>query len=424
MRTAIVHTLFVALALTSVIACRDQKDLVGPRVGKPNAAILSGGGLGGLPSFPQPTDLMEISAGDYHTCVRRRDGQIYCWGWNQQHQTGDSSGALCGIYPASIPCTPLPVRVRLPLGNGTSIPSIRVTTGGRHTCALDTLKTAWCWGANDNGQVGIGSTSPTVAIPTRVAGTQTTFYALTAGGDATCGSVVGLWCWGQYPQGPWPAPRTPNFIPSSALNPIVLTSSDFCGYSGSGQWLCWGGNGSGQLAADPATNPTVTPQIIHAIDGATHVSLSGGGDMCVDQPSGVTQCFGRNAVQSNVPPLPTFGLLGNPSFTGTNSFVGQTSGPFHGIAVNQYHACALDANGNAFCWGVNDDAQLGNGTQQGSSIPQMVLGGLTFKALAVGREHTCAISNDNHVYCWGDNFLGELGAWTPGQTSGIPVKAM
>jgi alpha-tubulin suppressor-like RCC1 family protein len=54
----------------------------------------------------------------------------------------------------------------------------------------------------------------------------------------------------------------------------------------------------------------------------------------------------------------------------------------------------------------------------------MVLGGLTFKALAVGRTHTCGITTNNHVWCWGDNYVGEIGAPTPGQTTGIPVKAM
>ena len=418
MQRSFVHIAMAALTIISLAACTDHQELLAPR--KPNAAIMIGGG-GGIPQFPSPTDLMEITAGDHHTCVRRRDGQIYCWGMNWHHQTGDTLSSSC----SGIACTPSPVRVRLPLGNGTSIPSIRVTAGSEHTCALDTLKTAWCWGMNDYGQVGVGSNSPTIAIPTRVAGTQTTFYALAAGGEATCGSTVGLWCWGRYPQGPYPYPRTPNFMPASALNPLVVSAADICGNSGGGQWVCWGANGSGQLGVDPAITtslPYFSP--MPAINGATNVSLSGGGDLCADQPSGVTQCFGRNTVQSQTAPLPTFGLLGNPNFTATNSFLPQTSGAFHGIVVNQDHACALDSFGNAFCWGVNDFADLGNGTQQGSSTPQMVLGGLTFKALAVGRWHTCGITTDNHVWCWGDNYVGEIGAPTPGQTTGVPVKAM
>jgi hypothetical protein len=423
MQRSFVHFAMAALMIISLAACTDHRELLAPT--RPNAATsIGGGGLGGPPPFTSPTDLMEISAGNNHTCVRRRDGQIYCWGMNLHHQTGDTSNTFCGLYPPSIPCTPLPVRVRLPLGNGTSIPSTRVTAGWEHTCALDTLKTAWCWGLNDNGQTGIGSNSPTVPIPTRVAGSQTAFNALSAGGNGTCGSVVGLWCWGSYPQASYPYPRTPNFMIASALNPLVVSDADICGNSGGGQWVCWGGNGSGQLGVDPATTtsiPYFSPA--PAINGATNVSLYSG-DMCVDQPTGVTQCFGRNTVASSVPPLPTFGLLGNPSFTGTNSFVPQTSGAFHGIVVSSDHACALDSFGNAFCWGVNDSGDLGNGTQQGSSTPQMVLGGLTFKALAVGRTHTCGITTNNHVWCWGDNYVGEIGAPTPGQTTGIPVKAM
>lgn len=425
MRRSFIQLAIAALAIISLAACTDShRELLAPT--KANVASLCGlpSGCPNPPPLTSPTDLMEITAGNYHTCVRRRDGQIYCWGMNLRHQTGDSSGALCGLYPASIPCTPLPFRVRLPLGNGTSIPSIRVTTGWEHTCALDTLKTAWCWGSNDNGQVGIGSSLPTVPIPTRVAGKQTTFNALTAGGYGTCGSVVGLWCWGSYPQGPSPSPRIPNFMMASALNPLVVSDADICGNSGGGQWVCWGSNSSGQLGFDTLTTQTVPYfSSIPAISGATNVSLYSG-DMCVDQPTGVTQCFGHNMVASQVPPMPSFGLLGNPNFTGKNTFTPQTSGAFHGIVVSYEHACALDSFGNAFCWGVGDSGELGNGAQQGSSTPQMVLGGLTFKALAVGRTHSCGITNDNHVWCWGDNLYGEIGAATPGQTTGVPVKAM
>jgi alpha-tubulin suppressor-like RCC1 family protein len=92
------------------------------------------------------------------------------------------------------------------------------------------------------------------------------------------------------------------------------------------------------------------------------------------------------------------------------------------VTTGQYHACALDPNGAAYCWGNGNWGQLGNGLNasgyaDSSVYPVAVRGGLRFKALAAGQLHTCGISTDNHVYCWGSNYNGELGTGykSPGQ---------
>jgi alpha-tubulin suppressor-like RCC1 family protein len=81
----------------------------------------------------------------------------------------------------------------------------------------------------------------------------------------------------------------------------------------------------------------------------------------------------------------------------------------HAVALSSNHACGLDASNTAWCWGVNDVGQLGNGSTQGSTAIVAVAGGHTYRSLAVGRNHTCGIGTDNHVYCWGDNYYGQLG---------------
>lgn len=409
----------LALAIASLAACTDQRDMLAPH--KPNAMYTPPFGGGGIIQIPRPTDLMEITAGEYHTCVRRRNGSVYCWGENIQHQVGVANTGSC-FYSGSIPCVPQPTVVLMPLPSGGYAVAAHITAGAEHTCALDTLKTAWCWGSNSDGQIGKGSGGD-AQLPVAVSGVS--FFSLGAGGNATCGSSIwaGLYCWGRYPLGPAQSPYSPTFIPFSfAMRPLVVSADHVCGNGGSNQWYCWGANSDGQLAADPATSPTLsffTP--VHLFDGSPNVAV-GSAVTCADQASGVVQCVGFNLVQSTRDTT-HFGLLGNPSFMGRFTFLPQTPGALHGVAVNGSHACALDGSGNAWCWGLGDSGQLGNATFQGSTAPVMVLGGHTFQALAVGRDHSCGIGTDNHVYCWGDNTMGQLGTGSWSWPANTPVAA-
>jgi alpha-tubulin suppressor-like RCC1 family protein len=73
------------------------------------------------------------------------------------------------------------------------------------------------------------------------------------------------------------------------------------------------------------------------------------------------------------------------------------------------HACAVALDGRAFCWGRNDQGQLGDGTLSDRRTPTAVLGGLTFVAIAAGDFHTCGITTLGQAYCWGLNQFGALG---------------
>ena len=70
-------------------------------------------------------------------------------------------------------------------------------------------------------------------------------------------------------------------------------------------------------------------------------------------------------------------------------------------------------SGKAYCWGYNDEGQLGNNTTTDSSVPVAVdtsgvLAGATVTAITAGYGHTCAVA-DGKAYCWGDNHAGQLG---------------
>ncbi len=150
-------------------------------------------------------------------------------------------------------------------------------------------------------------------------------------------------------------------------------------------------------ASGTATGSTITVTVTCSI-------LIAGGEQftCAVNTAGAVYCWGLN---SN-------GQLGNG--TETRSFVpvpvtGLSSGVVQ-ITAGQQFACALTSAGAVMCWGANSDGQLGNGTKTDSDVPVQVAT-LTsgVAAISAGHYHVCAILTSGGAVCWGDNGEGELG---------------
>lgn len=88
--------------------------------------------------------VIDLSVGGHHTCVRVRDGSTLCWGDDRHGQLGD--GEPFGLHSST------PVRV----SSRERFESI-VPGQGTHACALTPAGAAYCWGNNLAGQLGIGS---------------------------------------------------------------------------------------------------------------------------------------------------------------------------------------------------------------------------------------------------------------------------
>jgi len=110
----------------------------------------SGGlGIGALDSsrFP-PTPVVggltfqALALGDQHSCGRRSDGSVYCWGNNAEGAVGDGTQTNRTSPVATL--------------GGLTFASI--TAGARHTCGLTVEGEAWCWGDDYFGQLGDGRT--------------------------------------------------------------------------------------------------------------------------------------------------------------------------------------------------------------------------------------------------------------------------
>ena len=258
---------------------------------------------------------------------------------------------LSGNAPQGIGSS-TPAACPLPPANGWA--SITALTD--HACALARDGTAHCWGRNDEGELGDGTTTSR-STPTPVAGIAAgaaapRFRSLSAGDIHTCGiGTDGVtYCWG-YRYGPRPVP----VATTQPFTAIAAGSWFTCALDGAGAAQCWGYNGDGEL---------------------------GNGQQPVDQwsPTAVTMPAGVNA--------------------------------FTTITAGLSHACALSAAGDAYCWGLGASGQLGDGTSgagQGHPIPQPVWGMHKFSAISASREHTCAVTTLGEALCWGHNRNSEIG---------------
>jgi len=97
---------------------------------------------------------------------------------------------------------------------------------------------------------------------------------------------------------------------------------------------------------------------------------------------------------------------------------------FTSVTTGAYHSCGLASDGSAYCWGYNDDGELGDGTYVNSNTPVPVSGGLQFTALSAGDIHTCGLVAGGAAYCWGEGDDGRLGNGSfDNRTAPVPVAS-
>ena len=408
MRAHFVRSSALALVVLSAAACMDdKKDLLAPK--SPDKLFVVGGDRPIdviRPNVPNPDDFVEITAGDYHSCARKYNGDVFCW--------GQEGGPL---FLASVRQVPQLVFQGAKL----------ISAGAAHTCALTTSGAAYCWGLGGQGQLGLvngqyytanaGYVGAPIVPPGQPAQGPLTFTTLDAGGNSTCGQAAsGVFCWGQLGnvQDPYTPVAAPVLInPFNGFSSLAVGSLHACGVF-SGETYCWGGNNLYQSGVDPAYamyigNTTMLWFAQGTGLGSTTWRVSANGDFtCADKSNGTVQCFGSNYN----------GSLGNGyGGWGSKTWVPQNVGggagqQLRGVSAGRDHACALDPSGFAKCWGWGLYGQLGQGSSVSMSVfPAQVTGGRSYRAIAAGRNHSCAIGTDNHIYCWGQNNYRQLGTW-------------
>ena len=330
----------------------------------------------------------EVKSFQFVTCGLTTDNKLACWGYGGEGSRASGNGSYRGYIPGHWGDD---IQF-IDFGTGRSVKNFDV--GYRGGCAILDNDTVACWGRNDNGAGGHGTT-------------------------ADRGDAIG---------------EVGNSFPITDLGtistPVEVTRGMYnsCVRFANGSLKCWGNSNYGSTGLgnnlQKGDGPGEMGDALLFIDYGTGISAtqlcSGEHFNCSLFNNGGVKCWGRS----------NYGQLGNGS---TNS-VGLTSGTLgnalafvdlgtsrtaNKISCGRYHACALLDNDQLKCWGRNNVGQLGQGStadtgnspgEMGDNLPPIKLG--TNKSvldMTTGEEHTCVVLNDNSVKCFGRNAEAQLG---------------
>ena len=276
----------------------------------------------------------DLAAGEFHTCITRWDGSVWCWGLGQRGQLGvDPSTLERCIADGSVfyqlevadgdpvPCATRPVQV----------PGItdaeEIAAGAFHTCVTRSGGGVACWGAGSEGQLGHGDTPMAQITPVDVMGVSD-ISDIASGLWHTCAkdSMGGVACWGAHYWGQlgigtegWtlcgvdmrPCSPVAVDVDMPEVHALALGRVHTCGVTHSGDMYCFGDATGGRLglgAIDescdgPWGGPHACRTLPTLVTGGIAELASGGAHTCVIRTGGVVACTGSNDVgQSGAPP--------------------------------------------------------------------------------------------------------------------------
>ncbi len=351
----------------------------------------------------------QVAAGSSHSCLVVGGGQVRCWGGNDSGQLGN--GTFVG--------SPTPVAV-VGLSGVTSLAVSGGYSSG-HSCAVVAGGQVRCWGDNSAGQLGDGSTTAKRSTIFAVPG-LTGAAEVVAGSEHSCArlSAGQVRCWGgndagQLGNGTTTGSSVP--VTVSGLTGVTALSAGpahTCAVVAGGEVRCWGANFSGQLG-NGSTTGSSSPVAVTGLTGATRVAV-GEAHSCALLSGGTAVCWGSNFLGS----LGNGTTLDSLTPVAVSGLAGATD-----LSAGLRHTCALVAGGQGRCWGSTFTGQLGDGSPTGlffGFVPTPVavsgLSGAT--KVSAGSIHSCAVVAGGQVRCWGDNASGQLGNGTTA-TSSIPV---
>lgn len=296
---------------------------------------------------------------------------------------------------------------------------LSVSAGNGHTCALSTDGTAYCWGSNRYGQLGIGSVDTLPhSTPLKVPGLPR-MGAIAAGDQHTCGlSTSGTaYCWGNGGHGRLGNGDTlrhedPTLVAGELSFTSISAGTHTCAIALGGVGYCWGNGVFGQLGNGGTTLKTVPTAIS---GGLSFTSLSAGESHACGTAAGVAYCWGYNA----------HGALGSGMATVTYTVPTAVSGAlaFSSVSAGFRYTCATAAAAPPRCWGLNLWGELGAATPNSclgfsddflpcSLTPLAVEDAPTMTRVAVSLQHTCGLTSAGDMYCWGANTSGQIGDGT------------
>lgn len=332
---------------------------------------LGDGTAGGISETPVRVDVSrfaQVSVGGFHTCGLDASGAAYCWGDNSRGALGTGS-----TTSSSVPVAVL-----------TELRFSSIDAGNQFTCALAEDGSAWCWGVNTSGTLGTTTTQRCQLTPTASQPCSTTPVAVTGGHvftslDAGLWNACGLeragsaWCWGNNSYGQMGVGAVGPFsnpVPRPVSGGLTFASMSVgaihvCALTTGGDPVCWGNNDYGQLGTG-TTARALTPVAVQAGGrGFTTLAASPGNNIfafsCGFDAAGAMSCWGANSA----------GQLGVASTSGscgswfvrpcsTTPVDVETSHGFAAVDLGVEYTCAISNTRRAYCWGNNSSGALGN----------------------------------------------------------------
>ncbi len=286
-------------------------------------------------------DVSEVDAGNKHVCARLSDGRVACWGSNFSGQLGTApiDGDDASPSPRFV--------------DGID-DAVSLAVGSNHTCVLRQGGAVWCWGFGAQGQLG-GGVEVDSGAPAQVVGLDDA-VDVAAGFNHTCalkadGTVA---CWGASNVLGVDSPDVAVPVAVEMLQDVVLLKASrhhTCAMRQGGSVLCWGSRISSQARGQGERNTDSGPLVVPDFSGAVDLTLG------------------------------------------------------------ESHTCAVIDSGAVVCWGRNGSGQLGLALEiEGRSPPQESVPGLEgIVSVEAGWYHTCGINTEGQVWCWGDNNANQLG---------------
>ena len=332
--------------------------------------------------------VLQVAAGQTHTCALLDDATVKCWGYGQGGLLGYGDTGDRGDQPHEMGNNLSAVD----LGTGSRVAQLAV--GEFHSCVLLNDGTMKCWGNGNTGMLGSGDTFNRGDHPGE-------------NGNNLSSVDVG-------------SGRT--------VVQIAMGNRFMCVLLDDATVKCWGTGSSGMLGyGDPdnrGDEPGEMGDNLPSVDlgaGRTAVQIAaGGGHSCAILDDATVKCWGSGSLgmlgygdQSTRGNQP--GEMGD-NLPSVDLGTGRTAVQ---IAIGNVHTCAILDDETVKCWGFGPLGQLGYGDtstrgdepeEMGDNLSSVNLGtGRTAVQISAGNLHTCVLLNDATVKCWGFGFHGALG---------------
>jgi len=346
-----------------------------------------------------PTGVVNVLSGGHSTFILTNQGKVYSWGYNGQGQLGNGTTT----NSSSPPSTEI-------LSQVLSID--QDTVFGSTTCALRTTGALFCWGQNAFGKVGDGTTTNR-STPTPVVGLDSGVREYVIGENHSCAitDIGALKCWGLNNFGGLgDGTTTDRTVPTqvigltSGVKSVAISSFSTCALLENGSVRCWGQNDFGQIGDGTTTDRTVPTQVTGLTSGVKFIG-KGPSHACALLSTNQVSCWGRNQD----------GEIGDSSFNVQNfrssprAVSGQPSSVI-ALVVNVGGGCIISNLGAVSCWGNNQRGHIGDGTTTNRKIATQVSGLTTgFSKIFYRGGGFCAPKNTGSMFCWGPNLYGQHG---------------